>query len=258
MDGITGNISYATRNGNSWNTQNYVDFGDYLGASVTIADVNQDGELDFFVPTEITLLDTQESTVQNQTFLLRPNLRALNTVQILLADPNSDGYLSPLSFDVGRRPTMAIPGQLQGGEGSALEVVIGQEDYTYRFSNNAMWLDTQGYAGQGDYLSVLVLDNYDLGITRVEIEPSVQDPATFQSIVGEGNRWVNVTVKNTGLMPISGGSLDVDLEVKEVLGGTDTVVYLNDFESSSANINTGNAVLNKYSYKGEYESGNSS
>ena len=35
---------------------------------------------------------------------------------------------------------MAMPGQLQGGEGSALEVVIGQEDYTYRFSNNAMWL----------------------------------------------------------------------------------------------------------------------
>ena len=258
VDGITGNVSYATKDGNSWDTQNYVDFGDFLGASVTIADVNQDGELDFFVPTEVTLLDTQESTVQNQTFLLRPNLRALNTVQILLADPNSDGYLSPLSFDVGRRPTMAVPGQLQGGEGSALEVVIGQEDYTYRFSNNAMWLDTQGYAGQGDYLSVLVLDNYDLGITRVEIEPSVMDPATFQSIVGEGNRWVNVTVKNTGLLPIVSGSLDVDLEVKEVLGGTDTIVYFNDFESSSANINIGGAQLQKYSYTGEYSAGNSS
>ena len=258
VDGITGNISYATRNGNSWNTQNYVDFGDYLGASVTIADVNQDGELDFFVPTEITLLDTQESTVQNQTFLLRPNLRALNTVQILLADPNGNGYLSPLSFDVGRRPTMAMPGQLQGGEGSALEVVIGQEDFTYRFSNNAMWLDTQGYAGQGDYLSVLVLDNHDLGITRVEIEPSVQDPATFQSIVGEGNRWVNVTVKNTGLMPISGGSVNVNLEVKEIVGGTDTVIYFNDFESSSANINPGNSQFSKISYTGEFGLGDSS
>ena len=258
VDGITGNVSYATKTSSGWNKQNYVDFGDYLGASVTIADVNQDGELDFFVPTSLTLLDTQESTVQNQTFLLRPNLRALNTVQILLADPDTDGYLPPLSFDVGRRPTMAMPGQLQGAENSALEVVIGQEDYTYRFSNNAMWLDTQGYAGQGDYLSVLVLDNYDLGITRVEIEPSVTDPATFQSIVGEGNRWVNVTVKNTGLMPISSGSFDVDLEVREVLGGTDTVVYFNDFESDSADINTGGASLNKYSYTGEYESGNSS
>ena len=109
VDGITGNVSYATRNGNSWNTQNYVAFGDYLGASLTIADVNRDGELDFFVPTSLTLLDTQESTAQNQTYLLRPNLRAVNTVQILLADPDSDGYLAPLSFDVGRRPTMAMP-----------------------------------------------------------------------------------------------------------------------------------------------------
>jgi hypothetical protein len=258
VDGITGNISYATKNGGNWDTQNYVPFGDYLAPSVTIADVNQDGEVDFFVPTSLTLLDTQESTVQNQTYLLRPNLRALNTVQILLADPDSDGYLSPLSFDVGRRPTMAMPGQLQGGDSSALEVVIGQADYTYRFSNNAMWLDTQGYAGQGDYLSVLALDNFDLGITRVEIEPSVMDPATFQSIVGEGNRWVNVTIKNTGLMPISGGSLDVDLEVREVIGGTDTIVYFNDFESSSANINTGAASFNKYSYTGEYSTGNSS
>jgi len=265
VDGITGNVSYATKTSSGWDKQNYVDFGDYLGASVTIADVNQDGELDFFVPTSMTLLDTQESTVQNQTFLLRPNLRALNTVQILLADPDGNGYLDPLSFDVGRRPTMAMPGQLQGAENSALEVVIGQEDYTYRFSNNAMWLDTQGYAGQGDYLSVLVLDNFDLGITRVEIEPSVMDPATFQSIVGEGNRWVNVTVKNTGLMPISGGSLDVDLEVREVLGGTDTVVYFNDFESATANVNLdqdgdgiGDAQFNKYSYTGEYETGNSS
>ena len=258
VDGITGNVSYATKTSSGWDTQNYVGFGDYLGASVTIADVNQDGELDFFVPTSLTLLDTQESTVQNQTFLLRPNLRALNTVQILLADPDSEGYLSPLSFDVGRRPTMAMPGQLQGAEGSALEVVIGQEDYTYRFSNNAMWLDTQGYAGQGDYLSVLVLDNFDLGITRVGIEPSVTDPSTFQSIVGEGNRWVNVTVKNTGLMPISGGSMNVDLEVREVLGGTDTVVYFNDFESESPDINIGGASFNKFSYTGEYESGNSS
>ena len=121
-----------------------------------------------------------------------------------------------------------------------------------------MWLDTQGYAGQGDYLSVLVLANYDLGFTRVEIEPSVTDPATFQSIVGEGNRWVNVTVKNTGLMPISSGSFDVDLDVREVLGGTDTVVYFNDFETDSPNINSVGATLNKYSYTGEYDIGNSS
>ena len=59
-------------------------------------------------------------------------------------------------------------------------------------------------------------------------------------------------------MPISSGSFDVDLEVSEVLGGTDTVVYFNDFETDSPNINNGGATLNKYSYTGEYELGNSS
>ena len=91
------------------------------------------------------------------------------------------------------------------------------------------------------------------------IEPSVTDPATFQSIVGEGTRWVNLTVKNTGLMPITDGSLTVDLQVKEVLGGDDTIVYFNDFESPSANIDLGaDSPFSKISYTGEYELGNSS
>ena len=51
-------------------------------------------------------------------------------------------------------------------------------------------------------------------------------------------------------MPISSGSFDVDLEVREVLGGTDTVVYFNDFETDSPNINSAGATLNKYSYTG--------
>ena len=47
VDGITGRVSYATRSATSsqWDTQNYVSYGPYLGASVTIADVNQDGKL---------------------------------------------------------------------------------------------------------------------------------------------------------------------------------------------------------------------
>ena len=113
VDGITGNISYATRSGTSWNTQNYVFLGDYLGADITIVDVNQDGEVDFFVPTELTLTRVQDSSAQNQTYLLLDNLREINSVEIVLANPNGPGYLSSLSFDVGRRPTMAIPGQLQ-------------------------------------------------------------------------------------------------------------------------------------------------
>ena len=112
VDGITGNISYASRTGSSWDTQNYVFLGDYLGASITIADVNRDGKMDFFVPTEVTLTRLQDSSAQNQTYLLVDNLREVNTVEIILGNPNGNGYLSSLSFDVGRRPTMAVPGQL--------------------------------------------------------------------------------------------------------------------------------------------------
>ena len=126
VDGLTGNISYAFGSGTSWTTQNYAYLGDFKGASITIEDVNQDGEYDFFVPTELTLTRIQDSTSQNQTFLLLDNLREINSVEIILANPNGPGYLPALSFDVGRRPTMAQPGQLQGGDDSAFEIVIGQ------------------------------------------------------------------------------------------------------------------------------------
>ncbi len=257
VDGITGNISYATKSGGSWNTQNYVYLGDYLGADITIVDVNQDGEVDFFVPTELTLTRVQDSAAQNQTYLFLDNLREINSVEIILADPNGPGYLSSLSFDVGRRPTMAIPGQLAGGENSAYEIIIGQKDYSYRFANNAMWLDTQGWAGAGDFLSVLTLDNEDVGITEVTVAPAAYNPSTGEVDVGEGNRWVNVTVKNTGLNPLS-GSIDVDLEVKEVLGGSDTTVYSNDFEGNVDNTNCPNCAFSKNSYTGMYGAGASS
>ncbi len=257
IDGITGNISYATKSGSNWNTQNYVYLGDYLGASLTIVDINRDGEADFFVPTEVTLTRLQDSTAQNQTYLLLDNLREINSVEIILADPNGPGYLSSLSFNVGRRPTMAIPAQLQGGDESAYEIVIGQRDYGYRFADNAMWLDTQGWAGAGDFLSVLTLDNEDVGITEVTIAPASYNPATGQAEIGEGTRWVNVTVKNTGLNPLT-GSIDVDLEVKEVVGGTDTVVYSNDFEGNEDTTNCANCAFVKNSYTGMYETGASS
>jgi len=257
VDGITGNLSYATKVGSSWDTQNYVVLGDFKGASITIEDINRDGEMDFFVPTELTLTRVQDSSSQNQTYLFLDNLREINSVEIILANPAGPGYLSSLSFDVGRRPTMAVPGQLAGGENSAFEIVIGQRDYSYRFANNAMWLDTQGWPGAGDFLSVLSLDNEDMGITSVTVAPAARNPATGQAQIGEGSRWVNVTVKNTGLNPIS-GSIDVDLEVKEVLGGTDTVVYSNNFDGVTDSTNCANCDLVKYSYTGEYEDGLSS
>jgi len=259
IDGIEGRVNYATKSGGSWNTQNYInELGNYLGASLTIADVNRDGHLDFFIPTELTLEIIQDSSAQNQTYLTLENLRATNTVEIILSKSDGSGYLSSLSFDVGRRPSVAIPAQLAGDDDSAFEIVIGQKDYAYRFANNAMWLDTQGWPGAGDYLSVLSLDNFDLGLTSVTIEPASVDPSTGLTMLGEGNRWVNMTVRNTGLNPIVSGSVDVNLEVKEVIGGTDTIVYSNDFESSTPNINTGDAQFSSYSYTGEYEQGSSS
>ena len=257
VDGITGNISYATRSGSSWDTQNYVMLGDYLGASITIADVNRDGHMDFFVPTEVTLTRLQDSSAQNQTYLLVDNLREINTVEIILSNPTGTGYQSSISFDVGRRPTMAVPGQLAGGEDSAFEIAIGQRDRSYRFANSAMWLDTQGWAGAGDFLSVLSLDNEDVGITAVTIAPAAYDPATGAAKIGEGTRFVNLTVKNTGLNPIS-GSIDVDLEVKEVIDGTDTLVYSNDFEGNIDSTNCAACSIDLISYTGEYGDGSSS
>ena len=257
VDGITGNISYATLSGSSWDTQNYVMLGDYLGASITIADVNRDGNMDFFVPTEVTLTRLQDSSAQNQTYLLVDNLREINTVEIILSNPTGTGYQSSISFDVGRRPTMAVPGQLAGGENSAFEIAIGQRDRSYRFANSAMWLDTQGWAGAGDFLSVLSLDNEDVGITEVTIAPAAYDPATGAARIGEGSRFVNLTVKNTGLNPIS-GSIDVDLEVKEVIGGDDTLVYSNDFEGNIDSTNCAACSIALISYTGEYGDGSSS
>ncbi|RCH71483.1 MAG: VCBS repeat-containing protein [Candidatus Poseidoniales archaeon] len=257
VDGITGNISYATLSGSSWDTQNYVMLGDYLGASITIADVNRDGNMDFFVPTEVTLTRLQDSSAQNQTYLLVDNLREINTVEIILSNPTGTGYQSSISFDVGRRPTMAVPGQLAGGENSAFEIAIGQSDRSYRFANSAMWLDTQGWAGAGDFLSVLSLDNEDVGINEVTIAPAAYDPATGAAKIGEGTRFVNLTVKNTGLNPIS-GSIDVDLEVKEVIGGDDTLVYSNDFEGNIDSTNCAACSIALISYTGEYGDGSSS
>lgn len=257
VDGITGNISYATLSGSSWDTQNYVMLGDYLGASITIADVNRDGNMDFFVPTEVTLTRLQDSSAQNQTYLLVDNLREINTVEIILSNPTGTGYQSSISFDVGRRPTMAVPGQLAGGENSAFEIAIGQSDRSYRFANSAMWLDTQGWAGAGDFLSVLSLDNEDVGINEVTIAPAAYDPATGAAKIGEGTRFVNLTVKNTGLNPIS-GSIDVDLEVKEVIGGDDTLVYSNDFEGNIDSTNCAACSISLISYTGEYGDGSSS
>ena len=101
------------------------------------------------------------------------------------------------------------------------------------------------------------LDNEDVGITDVTVAPVSYNPATGAAQLGEGNRFVNVTIKNTGLNPIS-GSIDVNLEVKEVLAGSDTILYANDFDGNEDSSGCNTCAWAKFSYTGEYDEGDSS
>ena len=258
VDGIEGRISYATRSsvGSNWDTRNYIALGNYKGASITISDVNGDGNMDFFIPTELTLTRLQDSSSRNQTYTTVENLRELNSVEIILSNGQGTGYLSPISFDVGRRPTVAEPAQLKGDDTTAQEIIIGQRDYSYRFGSGAMWMDSLGWPGAGDFLSVLTLDNQDVAIDGLTIAPASTDPATGNAQLGEGTRFVNVTLMNTGLNPVS-GSVDLDLSVKEVAGGVDTVVYSNDFDGNIDNTNCSACNWVGASYTSDFAPGTS-
>ena len=68
--------SYASRLVHLGILKTTFSFGDYLGASLTIADVNRDGKMDFFVPTRLLLLDLQDSKCTEPNILLVDNLRS--------------------------------------------------------------------------------------------------------------------------------------------------------------------------------------
>jgi hypothetical protein len=236
--------------------------GDFQGATVEAQDINQDGDIDFVVPTFATITNLQGASGNTVSFYTSENLDDINTVQILLSDGNN-GYLSPQSMPVGRRPTMVLVGQFAGGPNSALDLAIGNRDYTFRYSNGALHLDTKGCAfdplnpqlngfgcGNLDAISIVQLDNEDIGISGMSVSPASYNPDTGRMTVGEGTREVNVTVQNTGLDSIS-GSIDVEVSVKEITGGTDTIVYSNDYESA-ATVNCGSGcVWGSADYDGE-------
>ena len=231
----------------NWGTHQPVDIGDYYGASLKIADINQDGDMDFVVPTYLSVTSLTGASGNTVTSLGIRNLDDVNTVQIILSD-GSGNYRSPQSMDVGRRPTMVLVGQFVGGANSALDLAVGNKDYRFRFGNGAWWLDTKGCfpdklgsnsnmrglggCGAQDAVTIIQLDNEDVGISTMSASPASFNPATGRPTLGEGTRSVNVTVSNTGLDVIS-GSLTVDVAVKEVIGGTDTVVYSNDYDTAA-------------------------
>ncbi len=121
------NISYMTRTsvGGTWTTNNIAYIGEYVAADVTIADINGDGDMDFLVPTMLSMSTVNSAGAGQQRSLTTENLRDVNTVNIILND-GSGNYLNPQTFDVGRRPTMVIADQFIGGASSALDLAVGQ------------------------------------------------------------------------------------------------------------------------------------
>ncbi|MCS5535795.1 MAG: hypothetical protein NZ802_08070, partial [Candidatus Poseidoniales archaeon] len=213
------NVTYATRTTvtGTWTTNNLAGIGDYVASDISIADINGDGDMDFLVPTMLTVSTVNSAGAGQQRQLTTDNLVDINTVNIILND-GQGGYLSPQSFDVGRRPTMVIADQFSGGAGSALDLAVGQRDYSFSYSNGAMWIDSKGWSGSMDTISIVELDSEDVGIGGVTVSPASYDFEDREMKIGEGTRNVNVTVRNTGLQSIS-GSVDVDVSVKEVVGG---------------------------------------
>ena len=146
----------------------------------------------------LTVTTVTSTALGNSTILSTDNLQDQNTVQIILSD-GSGGWESPQSFDVGRRPTMAIVSQLTGGSNSALDIAVGQRDYTFSFVDGSLWIDSKGWGGSVDSVTIVQLDNQDLGITGLSVSPAAFNPFTQSAQLGAGTRDVNVTVRNTGL-----------------------------------------------------------
>jgi hypothetical protein len=254
-DGWDQNVTYATKNAGSWVTGNYAYIGNAVGSSVSIEDINQDGHIDFVVPSLFTVTTVTSTALGNTTLLSTDNLQDQNTVQIILSD-GSGGWENPQSFDVGRRPTMAIVGQLAGGSGSALDIAVGQRDYTFSYTDGSLWIDSKGWAGAVDSVTIVELDNQDVGVTGLSVSPAAYNPFTQSGQLGEGTRNVNVTIRNTGLETVSGSS-DVEVKVRDILSGTDTVVYSNDFDGNVDSSNCSGCSLDSTSYTGEWGSGSS-
>ena len=91
------------------------------------------------------------------------------------------------------------------------------------------WRDNLGWDGQYDTISVIEMDNKDLSVSGIEIDPVDR----YFGFVGEGNRNINVTVTNTGMDVLNGQSaqLDVELKVVDELNSTNQTVYAMDWDN---------------------------
>jgi hypothetical protein len=185
-------------------------FGPYISYDVTVADVNGDGEPDFVNPTVAYQQNTSDSAGGSTSSFW---LNFPTTVQVTLSD-GSGGHVSPLSYEAGRRPNIAVVGQLAGSASSAPDIVVGHSSYDF-----GSWIDNLGWDGQYDYVTVVEMDNKDIAVTDIEISPVDR----FFGVVGEGTRDINVTVTNTGMDTLTqSATLDVELKVVDEVNGFST------------------------------------
>ena len=221
-DGNLQNVTYsqATAQG-TFGIPQLAYFGPYISWSITVEDLNGDGEPDFVNPT-IAYQQNQTDSAGGSTsnyFLNFPS-----TVQVTLSDGNG-GHVSPLSYETGRRPSAVAIGQMAGGQNSAEDIVIGHTEYAF-----GGWRDNFGWLGQYDTLTIIEMDNKDLAVTGLEISPVDR----FFGLVGEGTRDMNITVTNTGMDTLNGqtATLDVELKIVDEANSSNTTVYSNDWDSA--------------------------
>ena len=203
-DGNVRNITYtvSTSQGN-WGTPQLAYFGPYISYDLTVADLNGDGHPDFVNPTVAFQQDSTDSAggTTSAFYLNYPS-----TVQVTLSS-GANQHTNPLSYESGRRPNMAAVGQLAGDAQSAPDIAVGHT--SYNFGN---WVDNFGWEGQYDTITVVEMDNKDLAVTGLSVDPVDR----WFGVAGEGSRQINVTVTNTGMDTLNTGSATVDVELKIV------------------------------------------
>ena len=215
------NVTYVTSSAvGTWSTPQLAYFGPYISWTLTIADLNGDDEPDFINP---TIAYQQNSTDSAGGSSSNFYLNYPTSIQVTLSDGNG-GHLNPLSYAGGRRPHIAEVGQMAGEPNSAPDIVVAHKNWAF-----GGWRDNFGWEGQYDSITVIEMDNKDLSVSGIEIDPVDR----YFGIVGEGTRDLNVTVTNTGMDILNGQSaqLDVELKVVDELNSTNQTVYAMDWDS---------------------------
>ena len=215
------NVTYVTSSAvGNWANPQLAYFGPYISWSLTVTDLNGDNEPDFINPTIAYQQNSTDSAGGSSSSFF---LNFPSTIQVTLSDGNG-GHLNPLSYAAGRRPHVAEVGQMAGAANSAPDIVVGHKNWGF-----GGWRDNLGWDGQYDTISVIEMDNKDLSVSGIEIDPVDR----YFGFVGEGNRNINVTVTNTGMDVLNGQSaqLDVELKIVDELNSTNQTVYAMDWDN---------------------------